>query len=72
MKKLFYLVLLSMFFIQFNYSQNSNQSVRDFVEEKYFNNQETGRSIKFGYISSLNTYGVTFKDSEVNLAYFMN
>ena len=72
MKKLFYLVLLSMFFIQFNYSQNSNQSIRDFVEEKYFSNQETGRSIKFGYISSLNTYGLTFKDSEGNLAYFMN
>lgn len=72
MKNLSYLVILFLFVTQFNYSQNSNQSVRDFVEEKYFSNQETGRSIKFGYISSLNTYGLTFKDSEGNLAYFMN
>jgi hypothetical protein len=61
-----------LFSTQFNYSQNSTQSVRDFVEEKYFSNQQTGRSIKFGYISSLNTYSLTFKDSEGNLAYFMN
>ena len=72
MKNLSYLVISFLFLTQFNYSQNSNQSVRDFVEEKYFSNQETGRSIKFGYISSLNTYGLTFKDSEGNLAYFMN
>jgi hypothetical protein len=69
MKNLSFLLL---FITQFIYSQNSNQSVRDFVEEKYFTNQETGRSIKFGYISSLNTYGLTFKDSGGNLAYFMN
>lgn len=72
MKNLSYLVLSFLFITQFNYAQNSNQSVRDFIEEKYFSNQETGRSIKFGYISSLNTYGLTFKDSEGNLAYFMN
>jgi hypothetical protein len=70
MKNLSYLVISLL--TQFTFSQNSNQSVRDFVEEKYFSNQETGRSIKFGYISSLNTYGLTFKDSEGNLAYFMN
>lgn len=62
--------LLVLFFLTFFLS--NAQSVRDFVEEKYFSNQETGRSIKFGYISSLNTYGLTFKDSEGNLAYFMN
>ena len=49
-----------------------SQSVKELVEGKYFNNQQTGRSIKYGYISSLNTYGVTFKDREGNLANFMN
>jgi hypothetical protein len=58
--------------LQYNYAQNYNQSVKDFVEGKYYKNQETGRSIKYGYISSLNTYGLTFKDSEGRLAYFMN
>jgi hypothetical protein len=63
---LFFLSLLS--FVHNSYSQN----VREFVEGKYFKNQQTGRSIKFGFISSLNTSGLTFKDSEGNIANFVN
>ena len=58
--------------IQMAYAQNSIQSVKDFAEGKYYKNTETGRSIKYGYISSLNTYGITFKDLEGNLSNFMN
>lgn len=66
--------ILVLFFVSLvSFTQNSySQNVRDFVEGKYFKNQQTGRSIKFGYISSLNTSGLTFKDSEGNIAYFMN
>lgn len=69
MKKILVLFFVSLVcFTQNSYSQN----VRDFVEGKYFKNQQTGRSIKFGYITSLNTNVLTFKDSEGNIAYFMN
>ena len=54
------------------YAQNYSQSVKDFAEGKYYKNTETGRSIKYGYISSLNTYGITFKDAQGNLSNFMN
>jgi hypothetical protein len=73
MKKLFIIASLLIVIVQQDiFAQNYQQSVKDFVEGKYFKNQQTGRSIKYGYISSLNTYGLTFKDSEDNLAYFMN
>ena len=72
MKKLIILIFLFLFTQQSNFAQDNQQSVRDFVEGKYFKNHQTGRSIKYGYISSLNTYGLTFKDTEGNLAYFIN
>ena len=66
------LVAIILCTIQMAYAQNYSQNVKDFAEGKYYKNSETGRSIKYGYISSLNTYGITFKDSEGNLANFMN
>ena len=73
MKKIILIALLLIACTQQNiFAQNYRQSVKDFVEGKYFKNQQTGRSIKYGYISSLNTYGLTLKDTEGNLAYFMN
>lgn len=55
-----------------SYINNYNQSVKDFIEGKYFRNQETGLRLKYGYISSLNTYGLTFRNSYGNEFYFMN
>ena len=55
-----------------SYNNNYNQSVKDFIEGKYFRNQETGLRLKYGYISSLNTYGLTFRNSYGNEFYFMN
>jgi hypothetical protein len=53
-------------------SYNRNQSVKDFVEGKYFRNNQTGLRVKYGYISSLNTYGITFVNSYENKFYYMN
>jgi hypothetical protein len=53
-------------------SYNRSQSVRDFVEGKYFRNSQTGLRVKYGYISSLNTYGITFVNSYENKFYYMN
>lgn len=72
MKKYYVLLLLLTLSIQNSVAQNYQQNVRDFVEGKYFKNQQTGRSIKYGYISSLNTYGLTFKDNEGKTAYFID
>lgn len=66
------IVAIIMCIVPMAYAQNYSQSVKDFAEGKYYKNTETGRSIKYGYISSLNTYGVTFKDAQGNLSNFMN
>ena len=66
------LVAIILFMVQMANAQNYNQSVKDFAEGKYYKNNETGRSIKYGYISSLNTYGVTLKNNQGDLSYFMN
>jgi hypothetical protein len=42
------------------------------VEGKYFRNSQTGLRVKYGYISSLNTYGITFVNSYENKFYYMN
>jgi hypothetical protein len=55
-----------------NYNRNYNQSVRDFIEGKYFRNSQTGLRIKYGYISSGNTFGLTFVNSYGNEFYFIN
>ena len=55
-----------------NYNRNYSQSVRDFIEGKYFRNLQTGLRIKYGYISLGNTYGLTFTSSYGNEFYFIN
>ena len=49
----------------------SNKNVRDFADGRYYKNEATGKRIKYGYISSLNTYGITF-DSDGSYSYFIN
>jgi hypothetical protein len=71
-KKLITTLAIATLISHVSIAQNYSQSVKYFAEGKYYKNSETGRSVKYGYISSLNTYGVTFKDAEGNLANFMN
>jgi hypothetical protein len=51
---------------------SNNQSIEDFVEGKYYKNSQTGLRLQYGYISSLNTYGLTFKNAYGNEFYFIN
>jgi hypothetical protein len=66
------LVIIILCIVQTTYAQNYSQSVDEFIEGKYFKNSQTGLRVKYGYISSLNTYGLTFKNSYGNEFYFMN
>ena len=63
MKKLLSIVFMLYFSL---ITSTYAQGIREYVEGKFYKNQQTGRSIKFGYISSLNTSGITFKDSDGN------
>ena len=49
-----------------------SQSVRDFVEGRYFKSDEWDKTIVFGYISAYNTYGITFINSEGYKSHFIN
>jgi hypothetical protein len=53
-------------------AQSFSQSIEDFAEGKYYKNSQTGLKVKYGYISSLNTYGLTFKNSYGNEFFFIN
>jgi hypothetical protein len=68
MKKLLLVIIC------FVYSLNSfSQSrIEDYLEGKKFKNSSTGLIIQYGYISSLNTYGITFTNGYGNKFYYMN
>lgn len=51
---------------------NSNQSIDKFAEGKWYYNSQNGSKVKYGYITSLNTYGLTLKTSSGNVGYLMN
>ena len=51
---------------------NSSQSVEDFVEGKIYKNSSLGATLKYGYITSLGTYGITLRTSEGSVAYAIN
>ena len=70
-------IILVIFFLSFKIlshaqSYNSNQSVEVFAEGRWYYNSETKSKVKYGYISPLNTYGLTLKTSKGNTGYFMN
>ena len=71
-KKILFTIAFTICLFQLATAQNYSQSVDEFVEGKYFKNSQTGLRLKYGYISSLNTYGLTFKNSYGNEFYFMN
>lgn len=55
-----------------NNQNNNSQSVEDFVQGKSYKNSQTGLRLKYGYIGSLNTYGLTFINSYGNQFNFIN
>ena len=66
----FYLILiLSTFFPILIFGQGG---IEFQVEGKEFKNNETGLIIKYGYISQWNTYGLTFKNKNGAVFYFIN
>ena len=68
MKKLF-ILLITFFVISNTYSQSS---IENYLEGKKYQNSSTGLIINYGYISSMNTYGITFTNGYGNKFYFMN
>ena len=46
---------------------NSNQSIDKFAEGKWYYNSQNGSKVKYGYITSLNTYVLTLKTSSGNV-----
>lgn len=68
MKKL---ILLFILFIS-SYNLFSQTKIEDYLEGRKFKNDESGLIIQYGYISSLNTYGITFTNRNGAKFYFMN
>ena len=46
--------------------------LKQWLEGKKFKNRDTGLTVQYGYIGSLNTYGFTFTNSYNNKFHFMN
>ena len=65
---------LLLFVICFVYSFSSfgQSRIEDYLEGKKFKSSSTGLVIQYGYISSLNTYGITFTNSYGNKFNYMN
>lgn len=63
-----------LFLIPFFYTSNlfSQTSIENYLEGKKFKNAQTGLVIQYGYISSLNTYGITYTNGYGDKFYFMN
>lgn len=63
-----------LFFIAFIFSIGiySQTDITDYLEGRSFKNEQTGLVVKYGYISQLNTYGITFINSYGDKHYFMN
>lgn len=51
---------------------NTDISIKDWVDGRKFKCSSNGLLLKYGYISSLNTYGFTFTNSYNNDFYFIN
>ena len=56
----------------FTLSAWSQSSIVDYLEGRKFKNSNTGLVIQYGYISPLNTYGITITNKLGTKFYFMN
>jgi len=70
MQKIIFLLLISI--NVFTFKAIGQSRIEMIIEGKSFKNTDTGLSIKYGYISSLNTYGITFTNKNGAKFYFMN
>lgn len=70
MKKVIFLLITSIAISAFQAVGQSR--IEMMIEGKSFKNSNTGLSIKYGYISALNTYGITFTNKNGAKFYFMN
>jgi hypothetical protein len=76
MKK--YILLLSIFLItgiKLNAQSipfKEEDDVRIFMQEKWFKHPDNGLKITYGYVSSLNTYGITIKNKHEFETYYIN
>jgi hypothetical protein len=68
MKKLLLLIV----FFTYSFNSFSQSKIEDYIEGKKYKNSSTGLIIQYGYISSLNTYGITFTNSYGNKFNYMN
>lgn len=68
MKKLLFVLIC----LVYSFSSFGQSRIEDYLEGKKFKNSSTGLVIQYGYISSLNTYGITFTNSYGNKFYYMN
>ena len=68
MKKL----LLVIICFVYSFCSFGQSKIEDYLEGKKFKNSSTGLIIQYGYISSLNTYGITFTNSYGNKFNYMN
>ncbi len=72
-KLIIYLNCFILIFIFCNSLKTFGQSrIEQLIEGKEFKNAETGLTIQYGYISTWNTYGVTFKNKNGAKFYFIN
>ena len=68
MKKLLLLIIFTASF----FISNAQSNIENFIEGRRYKNYNTGLIIQYGYISSLNTYGIIFTNKYGNKYYFMN
>ena len=75
MKKIIKILIISCLFCFKLSAQNksfqSEDDVRIYMQDKWFSNPN-GLKIKYGYISELNTYGISIKNKHDNTSYFIN
>ena len=51
---------------------SKEDDVRIFMQDKWFSNPDNGLKITYGYISSLNTYGIKIKNKHNAEFYYIN
>jgi len=68
MKKIVFILLC----LAYSFNAFSQSKIEDYLEGKKFKNSSTGLIIQYGYISSLNTYGIIFTNSYGNKFNYMN
>jgi hypothetical protein len=60
------------FLLTSSFSLFSQTDIVDYLEGRKFQNSRTGLIVSYGYISHLNTSGMTFRNSYGDKFYFMN